>query len=193
MKVKLKYFSLEIENLLIIILISFFFSDKIKLFLTSYFVCYLFIIFHELSHIMIATLYGKKILKLRLSIAGVCVRFNNFSLGNIKKIVIYMAGPLANICLAILFNNIDFVFDINIFLAILNLLPVYPLDGYNILKCVLNLFNKQIFLKYVEYIVLSLLFILSIFTFFFSYNPSLFVLFIYIILIKYTNRNQVKL
>ncbi len=193
MKVKLKYFSLEIENLLIIILISFFFSDKIKLFLTSYFVCYLFIIFHELSHIMIATLYGKKILKLRLSIAGVCVRFNNFSLGNIKKIVIYMAGPLANICLAILFNNIDFVFDINIFLAILNLLPVYPLDGYNILKCVLNLFNKQIFLKYVEYIFLSLLFILSIFTFFFSYNPSLFVLFIYIILIKYTNRNQVKL
>ena len=142
---------------------------------------------------MIATLYGKKILKLRLSIAGVCVRFNNFSLGNIKKIVIYMAGPLANICLAILFNNIDFVFDINIFLAILNLLPVYPLDGYNILKCVLNLFNKQIFLKYVEYIFLSLLFILSIFTFFFSYNPSLFVLFIYIILIKYTNRNQVKL
>ena len=81
---------IEIENLLIIILISFFFSDKIKLFLTSYFVCYLFILFHELSHILFATLFGKKIEKIKLSIAGVCVTFNNIKLETVKNLIIYM-------------------------------------------------------------------------------------------------------
>ena len=126
---------IEIENLFIIILISFFFSDKIKVFLTSYYVCYMFILFHELSHIMFAMFFGKKIEKIKLSIAGVCVTFNNNGeLEIVKNLIIYMAGPLANICLAIMFNNIDFVFDINVFLAILNLVPIYPLDGYNILS-----------------------------------------------------------
>ena len=151
MILRLNSFFIEIENLFIIVLISFFFSDKIKLFLTSYFVCYLFIIFHELSHIIFASIFGKKIRKLKLSIAGVCVVFNNNDgLKIIKKIIIYLAGPLGNIILALLFRNIDFVFEINIFLAILNLMPVYPLDGYNILNCILTSLNKISYLKSIE-------------------------------------------
>ena len=65
MVLRLNSFLLEIENLFVIVLISFFFSDKIKLFLTSYFVCYLFIIFHELSHIIFASIFDKKIRKLK--------------------------------------------------------------------------------------------------------------------------------
>ena len=192
MKIKLNSFLLEIENLLIIVLISFFFSDTIKLFLTSYFVCYLFIIFHELSHIIFASLFGKKIKKIKLSLAGVCVIFNNNDdLELVKKLVIYIAGPFSNICLAIAFYNIDFIFEINIFLAILNLVPVYPLDGYNILKCLLDLFHINV-LKNVEYTFLSLLFFISIYILFYSYNPSLFIFFIYIMLIKYVTKNQVK-
>ncbi len=193
MKLKVNSFLLEIENLFIIVLISFFFSDKIKLFLTSYFVCYLFILFHELSHIIFASIFGKKIRKLKLSIAGVCVVFNNSDeLKTIKKIIIYIAGPLANVILAILFIKIDFVLEINIFLAILNLMPVYPLDGYNILKCILIFFNKISCLKSIEFIFLSLFFIVSIITFFMYFNPSLFIFFIYIMLIKYSTKNHVK-
>lgn len=191
MKIKTNSFLCEIENLLIIILISFFFSDKIKLFLTSYFVCYLFIIFHELSHIIFASLFGKKIKKIKLSLAGVCVIFNNDDLKIVEKLIMYMAGPVANICLAVAFYNIDFIFEINIFLAILNLVPVYPLDGYNILKCILDLIHINV-LKNVEYTFLSLLFFISIYIFFYSYNPSLFIFFIYIMLIKYVTNNQVK-
>lgn len=192
MKIKLNSFLCEIENLLIIVLISFFFSDKIKLFLTSYFVCYLFIIFHELSHIIFASIFGKKIRKIRLSIAGVCVIFNNNDdLELVKKLIIYIAGPLSNICLAIAFYNIDFVFEINMFLAILNLVPVYPLDGYNITKSVLDLLHINV-LKNVEYTFLSLLFFISIYILFYSYNPSLFIFFVYIMLIKYVTKNQVK-
>lgn len=190
MKIRINSFFIEIENLLIIVLISFFFSAKIKLFLTSYFVCYLFIIFHELAHIIFATIFNKKIKKIKLSIAGVCVIFNNNdSLGIIEKIIIYAAGPLSNICLAVALYNIDFVFEINIFLAILNLVPIYPLDGYNILKCVQDLININV-LKNVEYTFLSLLFFLSIYILFYSYNPSLLIFFIYIMLIKYVKKSQ---
>ena len=184
---------IEIENLVIIILISFFFSDKIKLFLTSYFVCYLFIIFHELSHIIFESIFGKKIRKLKLSIAGVCVVFNNNDgLKIIKKIIIYLAGPLGNIILALLFRNIDFVFEINIFLAILNLMPVYPLDGYNILNCILTSLNKISYLKSIETFFLSFLLVISIIVFFMYYNPSLIIFFMYVILIKYFTKNHVK-
>ena len=191
MKIKTNSFLCEIENLLIIILISFFFSEKFKLFLTSYFVCYLFIIFHELSRIIFASLFGKKIKKIKLSLAGVCVIFNNDDLKIVEKLIMYMAGPVANICLAVAFYNIDFIFEINIFLAILNLVPVYPLDGYNILKCILDLIHINV-LKNVEYTFLSLLFFISIYILFYSYNPSLFIFFIYIMLIKYVTNNQVK-
>ena len=193
MILRLNSFFIEIENLFIIVLISFFFSDKIKLFLTSYFVCYLFIIFHELSHIIFASIFGKKIRKLKLSIAGVCVVFNNNDgLKIIKKIIIYLAGPLGNIILALLFRNIDFVFEINIFLAILNLMPVYPLDGYNILKCILTFFNKINCLKSIEFIFLSLFLVVSTITFFMYFNPSLIIFFMYIILIKCFTKNHTK-
>lgn len=188
MKIKICNIRVEIENLLIIVLISFFLSVKIKVFLTSYFVCYLFILFHELSHIVVATLFGKKIKLIKLSIAGVSVAFNNEELEIVKNIIIYLAGPVSNICLAIMFYNIDFVFEINMFLAILNLMPLYPLDGYNVIKCLFD--TRKLF--WIQYLFLSLLFIVSIVTIFVSYNPSLLILFIYIMLIKYVNKNRAK-
>ena len=188
MRVKKCNILIEIENLLLIILISFFFSDKIKLFLTSYFVCYLFIIFHELSHILFATLFGKKIEKIKLSIAGVCVTFNNIKLETVKNLIIYIAGPLANICLAIMFYNIDFIYEINIFLALLNLIPIYPLDGYNIM----SIFFSKKTIKSIEYVFLSLLFLISIFILIKGFNPSLLIFFVYVMLIKYVTKNHIK-
>lgn len=188
MKLKKCNILIEIENLFVIILISFFISDKIKVFLTSYFVCYLFIIFHELAHIIFATIFGKKIKMIKLSIAGVCVTFNNVELKTVKNLIIYIAGPLSNICLAILFYNIDFILEINLFLAFLNLVPIYPLDGYNILSLFFN--NKII--KNIEFIFLSLLFLISIFIFIMSLNPSLIIFFMYVILIKYVSKNHIK-
>lgn len=179
---------LEIENLFIIILISFFFSGKIKLFLTSYFVCYLFILFHELAHILIATLFGKKIKKIKLSIAGVCVTFNNVELKKVKDIIIYIAGPMSNLILASIFFNIDMVFQINMFLAMLNLMPIYPLDGYNIIKL---LWSEKL-LQGLQYVFFSLLFLLSFFILIMEKNPSLLIFFIYVILIQYASKNHVK-
>ena len=197
MNLKIDKFLLEIENLFIIILISFLISDKIKLFLTSYFVCYLFIIFHELSHIIshvfFASIFGEKVKKIKISIAGMCVTFNNNDdLNIIKRIIIYIAGPLSNMILAIIFYNIRFVFEINIFLAILNLMPIYPLDGYNILKIVFEYFKKDTFLEKFQLLFIFLLFFISIFVFLTTFNPSLVIFFVYIMLIKYVTKNHIK-
>ncbi len=187
MKIKKYGIILEIENLLIIILIYSFVFDKIKLFLTSYFICYLFILFHELSHIIFASFYGKKIKRIKLSLAGVCVTFNNVRLSVIKNIIIYIAGPLSNLCLAILFSNIEFIFEINIFLCILNLMPIFPLDGYNILNCIIN---KKIIVNYIQILFIISLFFISICVFIHNLNPSLFIFFLYVMLIKYVTKNQ---
>ena len=186
MNLKIDKFLLEIENLFIIILISFLISDKIKLFLTSYFVCYL-------SHVFFASIFGEKVKKIKISIAGMCVTFNNNDdLNIIKRIIIYIAGPLSNMILAIIFYNIRFVFEINIFLAILNLMPIYPLDGYNILKIVFEYFKKDTFLEKFQLLFIFLLFFISIFVFLTTFNPSLVIFFVYIMLIKYVTKNHIK-
>ena len=193
MNLKIDKFLLEIENLFIIILISFLISDKIKLFLTSYFVCYLFIFFHELSHVFFASIFGEKVKKIKISIAGMCVTFNNNDdLNIIKRIIIYIAGPLSNMILAIIFYNIRFVFEINIFLAILNLMPIYPLDGYNILKIVFEYFKKDTFLEKFQFFFMLLLFLISIIVLLKTFNPSLVIFFVYIMLIKYVTKNHIK-
>ena len=131
---------------------------------------------------------SKKIEKIKLSIAGVCVTFNNSKLEIVKNLIIYLAGPLANICLAILFYKINFIFEVNIFLALLNLMPIYPLDGYNIL----NIFFNKSTIKNVENIFLSLLFLISVFILIGYFNPSLFIFFVYVMLIKYVTKNHIK-
>lgn len=193
MVIKRNGFLLEIENLLLIILISFFISGKIKLFLTSYFVCYLFIIFHELSHIIFATIYGKKIKRIKLSLAGICVTFNNESIDIVKKIIIYIAGPMSNFALALIFKKIDFVFEINLFLGVLNLLPIYPLDGYNIIIVLLDFVGKSSYIVFIEGLFLLILLFISFFVFVTYFNPSLLIFICYIILIKYAYKNQGKI
>lgn len=64
-----------------------------------------------------------------------------------EKLLIYIAGPLANICIVFIFMLINYyvsfelyesIVTINIGLAIFNLLPAYPLDGARILEIILS-------------------------------------------------------
>ena len=107
--------------------------------------------------------------------------------GNIvglKGILVYLSGPLANIMLAIIFRNIRMVYEINMALALINLMPINPLDGYNILKLILVLrLNKQIakkLIRNIEKCTEILLSILAVFMSFKYYNFSLFLLLVYI-------------
>lgn len=165
MKINTSLFKIEIEWLFITTLIVSIFSYKVKNYLSNYYICYIFILFHEMAHMFLGTIFGAKVNKLNLSVAGVNVTFDkniiNLYISNFKKILIYLAGPISNFILAIIFRNIKMVFEINIFLGILNLIPIYPLDGYNILN-IIN-YNKNNHLMHnVEKIIIFVFFIISI-------------------------------
>ena len=197
MKIKTPYFIIEFEVIFLIVFFSFIFSNEIKKLLFSFYICYLFIIFHELSHMLVASIFGKKIELFKFRLAGVNICFNNKNkLNKNKEILIYFAGPLSNIILALLFSYNKMIFEINLCFAIINLMPIYPLDGYNI---VLNILRntkvdkyKKYILKNISLIILNLLIILSILQICLYNNPSISIFLIYIFLLNLLNKDTKK-
>lgn len=207
MKIKTPFFIIDIEWLFLIILFIFIFSDKVKKFLISFYICYLFIVFHEFSHIFIATILGKNIEILKITLSGVCInlkkeKYNlcdnkNNKIENLKNILIYIVGPISNLILANIFSNIEMIYQINIFLAIVNLLPLFPLDGYNILLNILRYFKIneiiiEIILKTLIYVIYFLLIILGILQIILVKNISLVIFMVYLFLLQNTNNNNKK-
>lgn len=141
-ELKIREIILEIEYILLITLCISGISDKIISFLDKYYICMLFVIFHELSHVLVGSLLSKKLSRVFIGVSGMTAFFKyDFNIRDrvyyVKETIIYLVGPLSNILIAYFFKDVKFVFEINIFLAVLNLLPIYPLDGYNILRCFL--------------------------------------------------------
>ncbi len=169
-KIKIKEIIVEIEYLLIIAFLVSSISKEAMNYLDKYYVCLLFAMYHELSHILVATLLNRKLRKVFISISGMTAYFKyeyglKSRLYYIRDVLIFIAGPLSNLIIAYLFKDIKFIFEINIFLAILNLLPVYPLDGYNIIRAILLFLyinNKKKVGKMTSFISIFCLSVLSI-------------------------------
>ena len=167
MKINTPLFKIEIEWLMIITIIISIFSLNARNYLSNFFICYIFILFHEMSHMFFGAIFGEEIDTLKLTISGVNVLFKEdiltCNVGKIKKLIIYFAGPISNFIIAIIFKNVKMVFEINIFLGCLNLIPIYPLDGYNILYTILDKFkNRKNILNHICKIIFIILIILSI-------------------------------
>lgn len=125
---KVKRVIISIDEIFAIVIISSIFSVHIMAYLKNYYMCFLFIIFHELSHMFVASLFGKKISGASVTLSGLCINYNIEKRGGYKWLIIFLAGPLANLLLAVMFCNINFIFQINISLAIINMIPIFPLD-----------------------------------------------------------------
>lgn len=114
-----------------------------------YYICYLFILFHEMSHVFVGTLLGSEVEKIKLSMCGVSAKFKTKRYvsrpekNSLYEVLIYLAGPVSNFIFALIFRNIKIVSEINIFLGLVNLIPIYPLDGFNILKNILEIFKSH--------------------------------------------------
>lgn len=140
---------IEIDLKIILLLILFVLTAQIKL----YSIFILFIILHELAHILMGYILGMKITNFRINILGVSAEMYNYnSRKSYIKIITYFAGPIFNLLCAISFYclnlneqlKIDLVYT-NIILFLFNLLPILPLDGGKILKEILRKIwgNKQ--------------------------------------------------
>ena len=159
MKLKIKEFNIYIdETILILIFLSIMFRG-IRQYFENYFICFLFITFHEFSHMFIASIFGIKTTKLSICISGLSINLNDKNRKGLKWLFIFLAGPISNIILASTFNNIPMVYTINLALAIINLLPIYPLDGYNIFGIMLHLLKIKNVSK-LQYITQNIVFCL---------------------------------
>lgn len=199
MKIRTPFCIIEFEYLFLIFSFVCIFSLKARIYFTHFFICYLFIIFHELSHIFVASLLGKKLELFKLSLSGVNAKFERekFKLDENESyffnILIYFAGPFSNIILALIFHDVKMIYEINISLAIINLFPIYPLDGYNILINIIgNYNNKSKCLNIIEKVLLLLFFLISIYQFIYFKSVTIFIFSIYILLIKFFEKNAPK-
>lgn len=177
MKLRLFGIIVEIKYSFIILLILNIISKTFRNYNHYYFACYLFILFHEFSHIFVASLFNCRLKKIEFSLCGMSANIM-LNKNKLKNILIFLAGPLANIILFLIFHENGFISKINIVLGIINLLPIFPLDGYRILKELKVKTNK---LEYILYIIIVLLGIIL-------KNFSMIIFIVYIIILKINNR-----
>lgn len=204
MKIKLSFLSIDIEWIMIVVLIASLISKKVYAFFENFYICFLFIIFHEMAHMFVASILGITSKKLKFCMSGVCVEFNSKfytnDTNNIKKLLVFFAGPLSNFVLAIIFKNIQMVYEINIFLGILNLVPIFPLDGYNIITVLCNSFKKKKnavikclngVLIILPYLFKILLFIIGTYQFIMYKTVTVFVIIIYVFVLEKSQKRKI--
>ena len=136
---------LKIDLKIFLITFLFFMTSQIKIYITMM-IC---AILHELGHLIMGIILGMKPEKLEIIPIGIRITFKlNIKDINkkvkkankleIKKILIAIAGPAINILLIIIsattkiniIAKINFIYA-NLLLAIINLVPIYPLRRKN--------------------------------------------------------------
>ena len=122
----------------------------------------------------------------------------------IKKLIVALSGPFTNLIIIvylILFCkntilNKNIIFYSNLLIMIFNLLPIYPLDGGRILKCLLHIFcgrkKAEIIINKSSNIIMILItFIGSIGVYYFE-NISIFivVMFLWCVVIRENKKHK---
>jgi len=198
MTFRTKFCRIEIEIVLIFIILTSIISSTLFKFLYYFFACYLFILFHELMHILVGSILNKKLIKIKFSISGICASFEKEKYickksVYFKNIIIYISGPISNIILAYIFSSNVIIKEINIFLAVLNFLPLFPLDGYNIISNTLKILVPQKYvskiLGNIENIFIVLVLMISIYQIIEYHNFSIIIFCVYLFVLK-INKNK---
>ena len=134
------------------------------------------VILHELGHTLTAEFLGKKPLSVRIMPTGISILLPNAS-SYPEEFLIACAGPLMNLLYALLCGFLPYgvggtVRSVSLLLASVNLLPLAPLDGGKMLSALLSpLFGSEVSERISEFfglLLLALLWILSLYVFFYS-------------------------
>lgn len=140
----------------------------------------LLIFLHELGHILVASIFKIKINRIVLTGMGLFMDAETNDLSFIKGIIFYLSGLIINLIL-LFFLKENFK-KINLFILIINLIPIYPTDGYNILNSIISYFVPYKISKYISN-YLSL--ILSCIIFCYFINKMDFLLFVMLLYLVY--------
>ena len=98
---------------------------------------------HESGHIFAIIHCGKKISKIKINAFSIDMEQNySYNTPEKKELFILLCGPLVNLIFCIIFSLLHKIFNLDIFkifsiqnliIGILNLMPIYSLDGGQIL------------------------------------------------------------
>ncbi len=174
---------IQIDYSFVLLLVLAFLLDSVRV----YFLYVLFIILHELSHMLVARKLGYLPEKLKLTMFGASLEgFDDFLL--LDEIKIVLAGPLFNLFVIVCcylsfwfypesFEFLNNVLVVNQSILFFNLLPIFPLDAGRILLCFASVKKGRKeglqFIKKLSFVFVLFLFVLSIFSFFYLFNFAL--------------------
>lgn len=187
---------IKVDLKIFLIIILYILTKNIEVFAMSF----IFILLHELGHAITGIILGLKIKKININVLGLSIEFENYGKERINnKIIIDIAGPAINIIsfiIAVIFKKEEIAY-INILLAIINLLPIYPLDGGRIVKNVLlKKYNYKQVVGYTEKISKDILIIITAISsilILYIKNVGIFLVIIYLwsIALKEWKKNQI--
>mgnify|MGYP002342084140 CR=1 FL=1 len=192
----MRILKIKVDLKIFLIIILYILTKNIKVFAISF----IFILLHELGHAITGIILGLKIKKININVFGLSIEFENYGKERLNnKIIIDMAGPAINIItfiIAVIFKNEEIAY-INILLAIINLLPIYPLDGGRIVKnLLLKSHNYKQVVGYTEKISKDTLIIItaiSSIVILYIKNVGIFLIILYLwsIALKEWRKNQI--
>ena len=146
---------------------------------------------HELGHIIMILLNKCKIKSIEFTGIGFFIDINMFNIKFYQKLLIYSGGILFNLLLILLTNN-PIIENFNKLMIYINLIPINPLDGYQILNiCLSQIYEDEFINDILFYFGLLINVVLLIFSLIFKiYFLITLNCFLFIRLIKYRSSRK---
>lgn len=152
---------------------------------------------HEFGHVLAMISFKKRIKKIDCGFANIdlLMEQKNLNCSSFETTVIFLSGSLFNFLISILFKILYMIFRLevfniifyqNLFLGTINLLPIYSLDGEQLIRIFLE---NKLQDKNIDKIILILSFVFTVpilvigflLLFHSKYNISLFLVCIYLL------------
>ncbi len=188
----------KIDLKLFLIIIIFLLTKQIQI----YMLMMIFVLLHELGHLLAGIFLKMKPEKLEIIPVGVTINFKipagdiNRKIGKanrfeLKKILVALAGPLTNLIIIAITINIPIeitrqleIIYANIFIFLFNMIPIYPLDGGRIVKGLIEIIRGKrkanCYSKNISMVFSILLTIFAIISLYFNFNVAIIFIIIYI-------------